>query len=128
MPPRHPVFTRRTALQAGSIGLLGLGTNHLEALRAADTLGPPRPERSHAKACIYIFLSGGLTQHDSFDLKPDAPAEIRGEFQPIATSTPGISISEHLPRLAQRSRHWALVRSMTHRSNEHTISHFYMLT
>jgi hypothetical protein len=128
MTPRHPVFTRRTALQAGSIGLLGLGTNHLEALRAADTLDPSRPQRSQAKACIYIFLSGGLTQHDSFDLKPAAPAEIRGEFQPIATATPGISICEHLPRLAQRSQHWALVRSMTHSTNGHTLGHYFMLT
>src|SRR4051794_39798156 len=109
MIPRHPVFTRRAALQAGSIGLLGLGTNHLEALRAAAGPAATRLHRSQSRSCIYIFLSGGLTQHDSFDLKPNAPAGIRGEFQPIATATPGISICEHLPLLAQRSRHWALV-------------------
>src|SRR5262249_19078522 len=68
---QHPVLTRRTAIRAGAVSLLGLGSGELAALRAAEA--PPR-------ACIYIFLSGGLSQHDSFDLKPDAPAEIRGEF------------------------------------------------
>lgn len=101
--------------------------NHADALRAADRttgLAKPRP----GKACIYIFLSGGLAQHDSFDMKPDAPAEIRGEFKPIATKTPGIEICEHLPMLAQRSDRWALVRSLTHPTNGHTLGHFYMLT
>jgi len=76
----------------------------------------------------YVFLSGGLAQHESFDLKPDAPAGVRGEFRPAATSTPGIQISEHLPGLAERSQHWAIVRSLTHPTNGHTLGHFYMLT
>ena len=125
----HPVFTRRTALQAGAVGLLGLGMDHLEALRAvaADAPGPAaRP--CPARAAIYIFLSGGLAQHDSFDMKPDAPADIKGEFKPIATRTPGVQIVEHLPRLAQRSHQWALVRSLTHRTNGHSEGHFFMLT
>src|SRR5947209_11019701 len=123
----HPLLTRRTALQAGAVGLLGLGMNHLQALRAAVPPGSP-PAPSRAKACIYIFLSGGLAQHESFDLKPDAPDVIRGEFQPIATRTPGVAICEHLPGLAGRSERWALVRSLTHRSNEHTVGHYFMLT
>jgi hypothetical protein len=134
--PSHPVFTRRTAIQAGAVGLLGLGMNHLAALRAASG-GPPSPESSRpapkraapaGRSCIYIFLSGGLAQQDSFDLKPLAPDGIRGEFEPIATATPGIEICEHLPRLAQRSRQWSLVRSLTHPSNDHTAGHFMMLT
>src|SRR5262249_25667451 len=79
-----------------------------------------------ARAAIYIFLSGGLSQLDSFDLKPDAPAEIRGEFRPIATHTPGVRICEHLPRLAQRSHLWSLVRSLTHPSNGHSAGHMMM--
>jgi hypothetical protein len=122
----HPLFTRRTALQAGAIGLLGLGVNHLAALRAVAAGSAGKAVR--AKACIYIFLSGGLAQQDSFDLKPDAPAEIRGEFKPIATKTPSLQICEHLPMLAQRSDRWSLVRSLTHRSNDHSAGHLIMLT
>ncbi|MEX0818629.1 MAG: hypothetical protein WD070_03520, partial [Pirellulaceae bacterium] len=84
--PTHPRLSRRTALQAGAVGLLGMGTNHLEALRASAASSPADKPGGTAKSCIYIFLSGGLTQHDSFDLKPDAPAEVRGEFNPISTS------------------------------------------
>src|ERR1044072_318378 len=91
----HPLVSRRTAIQAGAVGLLGLGMNHLELLRAASRAG------GKARSCIYIFLSGGLAQHESFDLKPDAPAEIRGEFRPIATATPGLHICENLPGLAR---------------------------
>ena len=78
--------------------------------------------------CIYIFLSGGLAQHDSFDMKPDAPADIRGEFKPIATATPGLQICEHLPMLAQRSDKWAICRSLTHPSNDHSAGHMIMLS
>ncbi len=128
MTPQHPVFSRRTAIQAGTLGLLGLGANHLEALRAATVSKDGRRASARARSCIYIFLSGGLAQHESFDLKPEAPAEIRGEFRPVQTATPGISISEHLPLLAKRSQHWSLVRSLTHPSNEHTVGHYFMLT
>ena len=120
----HPRISRRTMLQAGGIGLLGLGANHVAALRTLAANAPA----VKARAAIYIFLSGGLAQQDSFDLKPDAAAEYRGEFKPIATRTPGIQICEHLPLLAERSRLWALVRSLTHRSNDHSASHHIMLT
>jgi hypothetical protein len=113
-------------VQAGALGLLGLGMNHVQALRAVGS--PAGPAGGTAKACVYIFLSGGLSQHESFDLKPDAPEGIRGEFRPIATEAPGVSICEHLPGLARRGRRWAVVRSLTHRSNEHTIGHYLMLT
>jgi Protein of unknown function (DUF1501) len=118
----HPVLSRRTMLQAGGVSLLGLGSSHLSALRAEA------PTRHPAKSVIYIFLSGGLAQHDSFDLKPQAPDSIRGEFKPIATKTPGLQICEHLPRLAARSDHWALVRSLTHPTNNHSDGHLMMLT
>ncbi len=121
----HPLISRRTAVQAGAVGLLGLGTNHLEALRAASPAGA---SHGTAKSCIYIFLSGGLSQHESFDPKPDAPEAIRGEFRPIATRAPGVAICEHLPGLALRGRRWSVVRSLTHRSNDHTVGHYLMLT
>jgi hypothetical protein len=119
---QHPVFTRRTALQAGAIGLLGLGAGDVAALRATAAA------TAKARSVIYIFLSGGLSQLDSFDLKPDAPPEIRGDFQPIATRTAGIQICEHLPLLAQRSHLWALVRSLTHPTNNHSEGHQVMLS
>src|SRR5690606_14862495 len=110
-----------------------LGTNHLNALRAASVPSPggipttPGIPRD-ARACIYIFLSGGLAQQDSFDPKPEAPENVRGEFQPIDTATPGIQICEHLPMLAQRSNKWSLVRSLTHPYNEHSQGHMVMLS
>ncbi|MEE2706421.1 MAG: DUF1501 domain-containing protein [Planctomycetota bacterium] len=120
---QHPQFSRRQAVQAGAIGLLGLGANHLEPLRA---MAAPQQEVK-AKSVIFIFLSGGLAQQDSFDMKPRAPDEIRGEFNPIATATPGIHICEHLPELAKRSDKWSLVRSLTHPYNEHSQGHMVML-
>lgn len=125
-PVHHPQFTRRFAVQAGAVGLLGLGTNHLTALHkaCAGSGGSSAP----AKSVIFIFLSGGLGQHDSFDMKPQAAAEIRGEFRPIDSNTPGLQICEHLPRLAQRSHLWALCRSLTHPTNDHSLGHHIMLT
>jgi hypothetical protein len=123
----HPRVPRRTAIQAGGIGLLGLGMNHVAGLRALARETASPSAASH-KAVIFIFLSGGLTQHDSFDPKPDAPDNIRGEFAPISTRTSGIQICEHLPLLAAVSDKWALVRSLTHPYNDHTISHHVMLT
>ena len=122
----HPRIARRHAVQAGSIGLLGLGMNHMVGLQAmaAGTSAPSAP----VKACIYIFLSGGLGQHDSFDPKPNAPAEIRGEFQAIATQTPGVQICEHLPGLAVRSDLWSLCRTLSHTTNDHSAGHHVMLT
>lgn len=125
-PIQHPVFTRRTALQAGSIGLLGLGINHLQALRSEAA--PDRSGPAGAKSVVFIFLSGGLTQHDSFDPKPKAPVGIRGEFQPIATRTPGVHICEHLPMLAKRSDQWALLRSLTTPYNGHSQGHMAILS
>jgi hypothetical protein len=123
--PSSKLFPRRTAIQAGAISLLGLGLNHL-ALLGAGTATRRREER--ANSVIYIFLSGGLAQHESFDLKPNAPLEIRGEFKPIPTRTPGVHICEHLPELARRSHLWALCRSLTHPSNDHSAGHHIMLT
>jgi hypothetical protein len=105
--------------------------NHLSALR-----GLALEQNSHrgalpspqAKSVILIFLSGGLAQHETFDMKPNAPEEIRGEFKPISTRTPGVQICEHLPRLARQSNQWALCRSITHEWNEHSQGHHIMLT
>jgi hypothetical protein len=132
MKPRHPShpLSRREVIQAGAVGLLGLGMNHLGALRALAAPGAAGGmlRESRAKSVIYVFLSGGLAQHESFDMKPDAPMEVRGEFKPIRTRTPGTHICEHLPNLARISEKWSLVRSLTHGSNDHSLGHHIMLT
>ena len=119
----HPVLSRRSVIEAGAISLLGLASSHVGELRASSS----KPVRTDRKV-IFIFLSGGLGQHDSFDPKPDAPDNVRGEFAPIATATPGTLICEHFPMLATRSKHWSLVRSLTHPYNEHSQAHHVMLT
>src|SRR5436190_14581917 len=90
---RHPRSARRELLQAGAVGLLGLGMNHVSALRALA--GPAAPERK-ARAVIFIFLSGGLSQLDSLDPKPTAAVGIRSEFGVTATRAPGVHLCEHL--------------------------------
>jgi hypothetical protein len=117
-------WTRRSAVKAGALGLMGgFGLDGLARLEAAS--GAPRPR---AKSVIYIFLSGGLSQLESFDMKPEAPIDIRGEFQPIPTKTPGLHICEHLPELAKRSDKWAICRSLTHPHNEHSDGHMIMMS
>src|SRR5262249_24594461 len=125
-PLQHPVFTRRTALQAGALGLLGPGMNHLDALPAPAA--PPPGNAARARPRIFIFLSGRPSPIDSFAMKPHAPPPIRGEFKPIATKTPGVHVCEHLPLLARRSHLWSLVRSLTHPSNDHSAGHMIMLS
>ncbi len=116
-------LTRREALQAGAIGLLELGMAELSALQGlANSRTPP------ARSVIFVFLTGGLSHLDSFDLKPEAPDTVRGEFQPIATRTPGIRICEHLPLLAQRSDQYAIIRSMATGSDGHEVACHMLLT
>src|SRR5882672_10895962 len=91
----HIALDRRELLQAGALGLLGMTLPDLMRAEARAS-----SEARRAKAVIYLFQSGGPPQHETFDLKPDAPDTIRGEFKPIATATPGMDICEHLPRLA----------------------------
>ncbi|WP_029247434.1 DUF1501 domain-containing protein [Schlesneria paludicola] len=125
--PRHEQLSRRTMLQAGSIGLLGLGLNHVTALREADA-SSDQSTQGKAKSVIFIFLSGGLAQHDSFDPKPEAPLGIRGLFSPIATRSPGLEVCEHLPMLAARSQNWSVIRTLTTPHNEHSQGHMSILT
>ena len=116
--------TRRQLLQAGSIGLMGLSMADVARLKSqADT-----PSTRSAGSVIYIFLTGGPSQHDTFDMKPDGPVDYRGEFSPIATKTPGTEICEHFPRLAQQSSKWSLVRSLAHPDNGHQSATYIMLT
>src|SRR5262245_50921591 len=103
--------SRRRLLQVRGIGVLGLG---LPRLLAADA---SRKTTARADQCILIFLNGGPSHLDMWDMKPAAPFEIRGEFKPIATSLPGVQVCELLPRLSRLMCHCTLVRSMHHSVN-----------
>lgn len=119
---------RREVLRLGGLGMLGLSLPALmdgRARAAPETL----PEAfGRAKSCIFLFMWGGPAQHDTWDLKPDAPVEIRGEFSPISTRVPGIQICEHFPQLAQRTDQLAIIRSMTHGDVNHTSATHFLLT
>lgn len=118
---------RRRLLQAGGLGLLGLTLPQLLSgrSRAADVSGP---KFGQAKSCILLFMWGGPAHQDTWDLKPSAPSEIRGEFGPISTRVPGIQISEHFPLLAAHTDRLAIIRSMTHGDVNHITSTHYLLT
>jgi len=117
-------------LQVGYTGLLGVGLPSALASRARAAeaertieLLPHKP-----KQVLIVFLTGAASHHDTFDMKPDAPAEVRGEFNPIATSIPGLHVSEHLPQLAKRADKYAVIRSLSHGDNNHLMSTHYVLT
>ena len=121
----HPI-SRRNVLEAGSLGLLGISMADVAAWRQAAVQAGARVSRP--KSVIYIFLTGGPSQHDTFDMKPEGPAEFKGEFSPIDTQTPGVQICEGLPQLAQRSKQWSLVRSLSHTESGHQEGTYVMLT
>lgn len=111
-------LTRRAFLAAGTLGLAGLS-------QAAPAGG------GKAKSTILIWLSGGASHIDTFDLKPDAPVEYRGEFKPIATSVPGVRVCEHLPLVAKQAHHLAVINSLGHANRgtgDHHAGYYYNLT
>ncbi|MDG3006642.1 DUF1501 domain-containing protein [Paludisphaera mucosa] len=112
-------LTRRDVLRAGGAGLLGTSLSTLLAAEEAGRVAGPR-----AKSVLFLFLFGGPSQLETFDLKPDAASGIRGPYRPIASRTPGLQICEHLPRLAELSDRFAVIRTMTHRSNDHNACHY----
>jgi hypothetical protein len=131
MPDRLPCcdeflrarVSRRAVLRIGSLSALGLSLPTVLRAESEGSIGAVR-----AKSCILLFQFGGASHLDSFDPKPDAPAEIAGEFKPIATSVPGVRVSEHLPRLANLAEKFTLVRSVHHRTSNHNPAAYYSLT
>ena len=113
---------RRDVLRVGTAGLLGLGLS-LPRLLEARTQG-----RVRAKSVILFVLEGGPAHQDLWDMKPDAPLGVRSEFQPIATTVPGLMFCEHLPMLAKQAHHLTLVRSVHHTIGDHNAGAYYALT
>src|SRR5437879_616604 len=110
-PEDHPCIGRRELLQMGALGLIGTGFADLLRLEAQAT---PAPRSKRAKAVVFIFQSGGPSQHETFDPKPHAPDGIRGEYGTTQTKLPGVRFCEYLPRLAQRADKFAIVRTLHH--------------
>ena len=118
-------FTRRELLRIGGLGCLGMTLPDLLAPRL-NASTPPTFGR--AKSCIILFLGGGPPQHETFDPKPDAAVEYRGDFKPISTSVPGLQFCELLPRTAKIAHKLTVIRSMTTGINAHAVSGYQMMT
>jgi len=121
----HPIgVNRRELLQVGYSGLLGLGMSSLARAKDAPSLsGAKKP-----KSVLIVFLTGAASHFETFDPKPDAPDEIRGEYKHIGTKTPGLLACEYLPKLAERSQLYSVVRSLAHRENNHLVATHHVLT
>jgi len=118
-------ISRRHMLRLGASGLIGgLTLPRLLELQAKA----PAVKPAKAQACIFIFLEGGPSQLDMWDMKPDAPAEVRGPFKPIRTNVTGTMISEHLPRCAKMANKYTIVRSHSHNDNGHNTGYHYVMT
>jgi hypothetical protein len=114
-------LTRREALCAGGLGALGLALPDL--LAAAEAGTKPGRRFGQAKQCILLYLYGAPSQLETFDLKPDAPSDVRSQFKPIATAVPGVGICEHLPRTARVMDRVTLLRSLTSPYNIHNVAY-----
>ena len=108
-------FSRRNMLRLGAITPLGLSLPHLLSHEAQAAGGT----KAKAKSVILVYLGGGMSHHDTFDLKPNAPAEIRGKYQPISSNVPGLDIGELLPKMSQCMNKLTLIRSGAHNNDHH---------
>ncbi len=124
-------WNRREVMRIGGLGFLGAGLSLADLLETSATARGPVASVSsfgRAKSCILLFLMGGPSQHSTWDPKPDAPAEVRGVFAPIATTVPGFSISELLPRTALVADKFCILRAVSTADHAHSSSGYYMLT
>jgi hypothetical protein len=121
----RPGLTRRALLRVGAT-VFGLSLPRL--LRAEAAPRTPPPGKARAKSVVVLYLSGGPSQLDMWDMKLDAPEEIRGTFKPIHTSVSGIDVCEHLPRMARLARHYTIVRSMSHDDTNHVSATYWLMT
>lgn len=122
-------MTRRAALRIGGLGLLGVSAPPLAETPAQASVAVAADRAfGRARSCIILFMTGGPPQHETWDPKPDAPAEIRGPFAPIATSVPGLRVGELMPRVARLAHHCAVLRAVATADSAHSSSGYWMLT
>src|SRR5439155_8898294 len=122
-------LSRREWLRAGGLGLFGLSLPALLQARRADTAPSSRGTAfGRAKACIVLFLMGGPPQHETWDPKPDAPAEIRGDLRPISSVVGGLSVGELMPHVARLADKCCVLRAVSTNDNAHSSSGYWMLT
>ena len=123
----HYGLDRRGVLQFAAAGVMG-ATLPTGIATAEEPANSKSVGFGKAKSALIVLLSGGPSQLDTLDPKPDAPAEVRGEFSPISTTIPGVTVCEHLPRLAQQTDRWAIVRTLAHREHNHLLATHVALT
>ncbi|MCC6508809.1 MAG: DUF1501 domain-containing protein [Pirellulaceae bacterium] len=119
-------FDRRNFLRVGAAGVMGLTVPTISARAASGSSDLPGTGR--AKSVLLVLLSGGPSQLDMLDPKPEAPAEVRGEFTTIGTTISGIRVCEHLPKLAQQTDRWSIIRTLAHREHNHLLATHVALT
>ena len=124
--PRYGL-DRRGFLRVGAAGVIGSSIPWKAGL-AREALSSNEFGKGRAKSVLLVLLSGGPSQLDTLDPKPDSPAEIRGEFKTIGTTIPGVAVCEHLPKLAQQTDRWAVVRTLAHREHNHLLATYVALT
>jgi len=118
-------MARRDFLQVGLGSLGGLALTDILRARAE---GAPRGASANDVRCIFVWLDGGPTHYETFDPKPDAPKEIRGEFGTVETAVKGVHFCEHIPNLARTFKHYTVIRSIAHKQNNHGAGNHYMMT
>ncbi len=136
MPQPLYFFDRRKFLRVGAAGVVGTTLPITCSTIAGDQSASVENNRQQiqppgfgkAKSVLIVLLSGGPSQLDTLDPKPAAPSEVRGEFQPISTTIPGVAVCEHLPRLAAQTQRWSIVRSLAHREHNHLLATHVALT
>jgi hypothetical protein len=121
-------LTRREVLRVGALGFGGLTLPGLFGLCEARAAARRSKPRAKARSVIILYLSGGPSQLDMWDLKPEAPEEVRGTFRPVDTNVPGIQVCEHMPRMARLADRYTIVRSMSHDEGDHLRAGYYAMT
>lgn len=127
MPKPFYGLDRRGLLRAAAAGVVGASLPRSISL-AGESTSEKLIGFGRAKSVLIVLLSGGPSQLDTLDPKPEAPAEVRGEFSPISTTIPGVHVCEHLPKLAQQTDRWAIVRTLAHREHNHLLATHVALT